>query len=113
MTSPILNKVDAAVQTAIGALDDHVAAMITAGETAYRIQQEIRSGYVADSSRIFQGRVDAWIGSYNEVMRKFQALGDNTAWVNTLLDQAEDEAGVHGASWHTDDEIYAALAPTR
>ncbi|MDG4771192.1 hypothetical protein [Solwaraspora sp. WMMD792] len=105
------NKEDAGFATAIAALDDHVSSMIVAGQTAYRIQGEIRATYQAGSSSVFQAKLDEWISAYNNVMIKFQDLGEKTGFVGQIIDSGEDSAGVTGASWDTDDGIYDILAP--
>jgi hypothetical protein len=111
VTNPTYTVDGGSIQSGIAALQDHVANMIRAGQTAYRIKGELAAAYIADSSSIFQSRVDNWIENYNNVMTKFQGLADSTTQVNQIMDQGEDEAGVHGASWHGSDEIYQALAP--
>ena len=109
MTMPY-TKEDAALQAGLAALQEHVSAMIRAGQTAYRIRDDIRSGYIAESSALFQLKLDSWIENYNLVMRKFDALGESTASVDNILNQAEDDAGMHGANWDTDAQINDVLS---
>ncbi|MDG4765983.1 hypothetical protein O7632_18020 [Solwaraspora sp. WMMD406] len=111
MSTGFFNKEDAGFQTAIAALDDHVTNMINAGRTAYRIQSEIRGSYQAGSSSVFQAKLDEWINAYNTVMIKFQDLGEKTGFVGQVIDSGEQDAGVTGASWDTNDGIYDILAP--
>jgi hypothetical protein len=105
------NKEDAGFAAAIAALDDHVSSMIVAGQTAYRIQGEIRVTYQAGSSSVFQAKIDDWISAYNNVMIKFQDLGEKTSFVGQIIDAGENDAGVAGASWDSNDGIYDILAP--
>ncbi|WP_326553454.1 hypothetical protein [Micromonospora sp. NBC_01813] len=105
------NKEDAGFVAALAALEDHVSGMIVAGQTAYRIQGEVRAAYQAGSSSVFQAKIDEWIIAYNNVMIKFQDLGEKTGVVGQAIDAGEQDAGVTGANWDTNDGIYDILAP--
>ena len=113
MSTPVFNKDDDAVRAGLMALESHVVAMMQAGQTAYGIQGDIRGGYIATSSDAFQRKVDAWISNYNTVMKKFQELGYKVSGVDTLINSAEDDAGLTSASWGTDGAIYDALVPSK
>ena len=113
MTTPTFNKDDSATRAGLMALETHVTAMMQAGQTAYSIRGNISSGYVAGSSDIFTRNVDAWISNYNAVMKKFQELGYKVGAVSNLIDSAEEDAGLAGASWGSDSQIYDALVPTK
>jgi methyl-accepting chemotaxis protein len=111
MSSPFnYSKSDAGMQQLIASLEQHVSAMIQAGHTAEQINQEVGAGYIADSSRVFQQKVQNWVDSYHTVMQKFQKLADDSTQVNQVMNTAEADAGAAGGGWGASDGVFAALA---
>ena len=93
MTSPNLySKSDPEMQQALTALQGHVEAMSRAANRVLSIVQEIATSYVAGSSMVFQNKMTDWIEQYNKVMQAFQTLGDDTAAVNQVINNAEEDA---------------------
>lgn len=112
MSSPFnYSKSDAGMQQLITSLENHVSAMTQAGQTAERINEEIAAGYIADSSSLFQSKVQNWLENYRTVMQKFQKLADDSSQVNQVMNTAEQDAGALGGSWGVSDGVYGALAP--
>lgn len=110
MSSPFnYSKSDAGMRVLLQSLESHVAGMIQAGQTAERINQEIAAGYIADSSRVFQQKVQNWIEAYRTVMQKFQKLADDSSQVNQVLNTAEQDAGATGGNWGASDGVFATL----
>jgi hypothetical protein len=110
MSSPIYSKTDQGMQVLLQSLEDHVSAMMQAGQTAERINEEIQAGYVAGSSTTFQGKVQQWVDEYKQVMQKFQQLASDSSQVNQVLNAGEQEAGMVGGNWGASDGVFAALA---
>jgi hypothetical protein len=98
------------MQVILQSLESHVSAMMKAGQTAERINEEIRAGYIAGSSTAFQGKVQQWVEEYKTVMQKFQQLADDSTQVNQVLNAGEQEAGIVGGNWGASDGVFAALA---
>lgn len=112
MSSPFnFSKTDSGMSQLQLALEDHVTKMIQAGQTAERINEEIAAGYVADSSKVFQSKVQNWVDYYRAVMTKFQNLADGVSQVNQVLNRAEEDAHVMGGNWGASDGVYSALTP--
>jgi len=115
MSSPLsgqfYSKTDGGMQQLTGSLQNHVSAMMQAGQTAERINGEIAAGYVADSSRVFQRKVQEWVDAYKVVMQKFQKLSDDSVQVNQVLNNAEQQAGMMGGNWGASDGVFASLTP--
>jgi hypothetical protein len=110
MSSPFnFSKSDAGMQQLILSLESHVSAMIQAGQTAERINEEVAAGYIADSSKVFQTKVQDWVDAYKNVMRKFQKLADDSSQVNQIINSAEHDAGATGGNWGASDGVYTAL----
>jgi uncharacterized protein YukE len=105
----VLSMNDPAVQTALQSLDQQVANMVRAGETAERINEELARGYVADSSSVFQQKVQAWCEHYQTIMKAYQQLTDATSGTRQTLTQAEDEAQQIGGNWGGDN-VYSVMS---
>ncbi|MFI9005903.1 hypothetical protein ACIGNX_01560 [Actinosynnema sp. NPDC053489] len=91
MSTPDYSKSSQGMQSGIAALEDHVAAMITSANNVVAISDEIATAYVAGSSTVYRHKMHEWIENYNNVMRKFEALRDNSSTVDRIIDEAEDE----------------------
>ncbi|MFF8430648.1 hypothetical protein ACF07Y_37020 [Streptomyces sp. NPDC016566] len=107
----LLSQQDAAMQQGIASLEHHVVAMMQAGQTAERINDELRQGYIAGSSTTFQQKVQEWVDNYQAVMRQFEKLASGSSGVKQTLDAAEEEAHMQGGNWGgTSQGVYSALA---
>ncbi|MFD0278097.1 hypothetical protein ACFVHB_29900 [Kitasatospora sp. NPDC127111] len=109
MTSPVLNKEDAAIQQALAGLEHQIAAMITSGQTVERINEEIAAGYVSGASRAFQEKVNDWVARYKQIMQAFERFTESTQGANQILNNAEEDAHVIGGNWGASDGIYQGL----
>ncbi|MDH6133263.1 uncharacterized protein YukE [Kitasatospora sp. MAA4] len=110
MSTPVLNKDDAAIQQALMGLDTKISEMMTSALTVERINAEINAGYISGASTKFQQNIEDWISRYKTVMNAFQKLSESTAGANQVLNKAEDEAGLIGGNWGASDPVFQALS---
>jgi uncharacterized protein YukE len=105
-----LAKDDAAVQRAVAALDQHVGTMTNSYNTASRIKDEIRAGYVASSSTAFQTQVENWLAKCAAVRNMFQTLGEDLHGASNVISQSDEQAlGMSHSFASASDSTYAAL----
>ncbi|WP_157535819.1 hypothetical protein [Kitasatospora mediocidica] len=110
MSTPVLNKDDAAIQSALTGLDTKISEMMTSALTVERINAEINAGYISGASAKFQQNIEDWISRYKVVMNAFEKLMESTSGANQVLNQAEEEAGLIGGNWGASDPVFKALS---
>ncbi|WP_035841687.1 hypothetical protein [Kitasatospora azatica] len=108
-TGNLLTTDDQSVQQALTGLGHQISAMITAGQTVERINEEIAAKYVSGASSAFQDRVTDWVDRYKVIMRSVEHLMESTASASKVLTKAEDDAHVVGGNWGASDGVYSAL----
>jgi hypothetical protein len=107
----VLSKEDSAIQQVLSSMEGQISAMITAGQTVERINEELGAGYISGASTVFRSKVQDWVDSYKLVMQKFQHCCESTSGASSLLNQAEEEAQVTGGNWGASDGVFHGLTP--
>jgi uncharacterized protein YukE len=111
VSTPVLSSDDQIIASALAGLDHHISAMIEAGNTVERINEEVAAGYIAHASTVFQNKVNDWVSRYKQVMQAFEHLMDSTSTTQKLLNQAEEEAQTIGGNWGASDGVFNGLTP--
>lgn len=108
----LVSQTDAAVQTMISYLSDHLSAMNASRQTVEIKKDDIAAHYQSSASTAFQSKMDDWMTQYQSVMSAFTKLQESTANAYKQYNAGEEQnrslaAGVGGSSG---DNIFNALS---
>ncbi|MBF9072576.1 hypothetical protein [Streptacidiphilus fuscans] len=102
-------KNQADVQSVINGLQEHVSQMISHAQVIEQVTQDVETNFQSLASTNFTGAMREWNTNYTALMNGFQTFLEATVHADTVLNQAEDEAGVIGGNWGSNSLITKTL----
>jgi flagellar hook-associated protein FlgK len=102
---------DGAVRTILSSLQAHTAWMNNVQQNVNQIHDDVRAHYVADSSTIFQGKIQEWISAYQGVQKACNDLHDALTQATGQIHKGVSDAVHVGSGWSPSSSYYDTLTP--
>ncbi|MDH6707806.1 MULTISPECIES: hypothetical protein [unclassified Kitasatospora] len=114
MSTPIVQTDDAAVKAVMATLDNHIQAMMNAGQRVQDVNDEVQQHFKAACSTAYQGKIHDWQERYQQLKNAYQSFQGRFSAGHVQINNAHDQAFDVNNGWGgggPGSEVYKGLNP--